>query len=112
MLSWFDDNTIVGFEKDVLNVKQNLMNQFDCEDCGPMDEYVGCTIQKLETGEIKFLQKLLVQSFSGKIDIGNIRKVNTLPMPGTVFKKQIEVMCFYCKKIRCCTDLVWGRQCT
>ena len=32
MLLWIDDNTIVGFKKDVLNVKQDLMNQFDCED--------------------------------------------------------------------------------
>ena len=90
ILSWIDDNEIVGFDKDVLNVKQDLMNQFDCEDCGPMDKYVGCTIQKLETGGIKFLQKVLVQSFSDKFDIGNIKKFNTLEMPVTVLKKPIE----------------------
>ena len=69
MLSWIDDNTILGYEKDVLNVKQDLMNQFDCEDCRGMDKYVGYTIQKLETGGIKFLQKVLVQNFSDKFDI-------------------------------------------
>jgi hypothetical protein len=80
----------VGFEKDVLSVKQDLMNQFDCKDCGPMDEYVGCTFQKLETGGIKFLQKVLVQSFSYKLDIGKVKQFNT---PGTsiiVLKKPIE----------------------
>ena len=80
----------MGFEKDVLSVKQDLMNQFDCKDCGPMDEYVGCTIQKLETGGIKFLQKVLVQNFSDEFDIRNINKFNTPATSGTVLKKPIE----------------------
>ncbi len=49
MLSWIDDNAIVGYEKDMLDLKKELMNQFECDDCGKMDEYVGCTIEKLES---------------------------------------------------------------
>jgi hypothetical protein len=64
MLLWIGDNAIVGYEKDMLNLMQDLMKQFDCEDCGKMDEYAGSMIKKLESGGIKFLQKVLVQSFN------------------------------------------------
>ena len=53
MMSWIDDNSIVGKESDIMDFKKALMNQFECKDCKPMDEYVGCTIEKLETGGIK-----------------------------------------------------------
>ncbi len=72
MLSWIDDNTIVGYKKDVLDLKQDLMKQFDCDDCGKLDKYVGCTIKKLESGGIKFLQKVLVQSFNNEFDIESV----------------------------------------
>ncbi len=39
------------------------MDKFECVDCGPMDEYVGCRIEKLESGGIKFRQKVLLQSY-------------------------------------------------
>ena len=54
MMSWIDDNAIVGQESNVMELKKALMNQFKCKDCGPMDEYVGCTIEKLKTGRVKF----------------------------------------------------------
>ena len=59
MMSWINDNAIIGQESDVMVLKKVLMNQFECEDCRPIDEYVGCTIDKLKTGEInKLLNKL------------------------------------------------------
>ncbi len=51
MLSWIDDNAIVGYENDMLDLKIDLMNQFECDDCGKMDGYVG--------GRIGHLQSLL-----------------------------------------------------
>jgi hypothetical protein len=53
MMSWIDDNAIVGKGSDVVDLKKALMDQIECEDCGPMDEYVGCTIEKLDTGGCK-----------------------------------------------------------
>jgi hypothetical protein len=38
MMSWIDDNAILGQESDVMELKKALMNQFECEGCGPMDE--------------------------------------------------------------------------
>jgi hypothetical protein len=57
MISWINNNAIVGKESDAMDLKKALMDQFECKDCGPMDEYVGCTIEKLETGGIKFDRK-------------------------------------------------------
>jgi hypothetical protein len=80
----------MGYEKDMLDLKKDLMNQFECDDCGKMDEYVGCTIEKLESGGIKFLQKVLVQSFKDEFDIEELKKFNTPAAPGTVLKKPVE----------------------
>ena len=41
MMSWIDDNDIFGQESDVMELKKDLMNQFKCKDCQPMDEYMG-----------------------------------------------------------------------
>ncbi len=54
MMSWIDDNAIVGQESGVMELKKALMNQLGCEGCRLMDEYVGCTIEKLKTGGVKF----------------------------------------------------------
>ena len=90
MMSWIDDNAIVGQESDIMELKKDLMNQFECEDCGPMDEYVGCTIEKLNTGGIKFRQKVLLQSYRDEFDILKLKKFNTPAAPGTVLRKPDE----------------------
>ncbi len=87
MMSWIDDNAIVGKESDVMDLKKALMDQFKCKDCGPLNEYVGCTIEKLETGGINFRQKVLLQNYRDEFDIGNLKKFNTLAAPGIVLKK-------------------------
>ena len=90
MMSWIDDNAIVGKEQDVFDLKQLLMQQFECDDCGPMNEYVGCTIEKCKSGGIKFLQKVLLQSYDDKFNIKGLKKFNTPATPGTVLKKPID----------------------
>ncbi len=85
MMSWINDNAIVGQDSDVLNLKRELMKQFECNDCGPMNEYMGCTIEKCKSGGIKFLQKVLLQSYRDEFDI-----IYTPATPGTVLKKPIN----------------------
>jgi len=87
---WIDDNAIVGQESDVMELKKDLMNQFECEDCRTMDEYVGCTIEKLDTGGIKFRQKVLLQSYRNEFDILKLKKFNTPAAPGKVLRKPDE----------------------
>ena len=55
-----------------------------------MDEYVGCTSEKLETGGIKFRQKVLLQSYRDRFDILKLKKFNTPAAPGTVLRKPDE----------------------
>jgi len=90
MMSWIDDNAIVGHESDVMELKKALMNQFECEDCGLMDEYVGCTIEKHKTGGVKFRQKVLLQSYRDEFDILKMKKFNTPVAPDTVLRKPDE----------------------
>ena len=70
-----------------MDLKKALMNQFKCEDCGTMDEYVGCTIERLETGEIKLRQKVLLQRYRDEFDIGSLKMFNTLATPGNCSQK-------------------------
>ena len=41
MILWIDDNMIMGPSNLVMKVKTDLMKEFDCEDFGRLEEYVG-----------------------------------------------------------------------
>ncbi len=90
MMSWINDNAIIGQESGVLDLKNDLKKQFECDDCKPMVKYVGCTIEKCKSGGIKFLQKVLLQSYRDEFDIKDLKKFNTLATPGTVLKKPMD----------------------
>ena len=59
LVSWIDDNLIVGSQKAVEELKKELMDRFPCEDCGELDEYVGCKITRTDTS-LKFTQPVLL----------------------------------------------------
>ncbi len=90
MMSWIDNNAIIGQESNVLDLKNELKKQFECNDCGPMVEYVGCTVEKCKSGGIKFLQKVMLQSSRDEFDIKGLKKFNTPATPGTVLKKPMD----------------------
>ena len=71
MMSWIDDNA-VGKEHDMLDLKELLKQQLVCDDCGPMNEYTGCTIETCKLGGTKFLQNVLLQSYNDEFDIKNL----------------------------------------
>ncbi len=86
-----DNNAIIGQESDVFDLKNELKKQFECNDCRTMVEYVGYTIEKCKSGGgIKFLQKVLLQSYRDQFDIEGLKKFNTPATPGTVLKKPID----------------------
>jgi hypothetical protein len=45
---WIDDNMIVGPLDLVLKLKSNLMEQFKCDDCGVLTEYIGNKIEHVD----------------------------------------------------------------
>lgn len=86
MISWIDDNLIVGSKEAVAATKKDLMDRFDCEDCGDLDEYVGCKIDRIDDGAIKFTQPVILQSFDDEFDLPN-ESYNTPARAGTVLTK-------------------------
>jgi hypothetical protein len=45
-VSWIDDCLVIGNDEGVTHTKNQLMNRFDCDEVGHMDEYVGCKIDR------------------------------------------------------------------
>ena len=47
IISWIHNNLIVGNKKAVSKLKKALTAQFDCGECGELDEYDGCKIIRI-----------------------------------------------------------------
>jgi hypothetical protein len=86
MISWIDDNMILGPSDLVMQLKSDLMKQFDCDDCGKLEEYVGNKIEYVGDDAIRFVQTVLMQSYSDEFKLPN-KCFNTPAKPGTVLKK-------------------------
>ncbi len=65
---WIDDNLIIGSKKAVEKTKKDLMERFDCKDCGYMEEYMGCKIARTKNS-LKFTQPVLMQSCNDKFEL-------------------------------------------
>ena len=89
MISWIDDNMIVGPSYLVLKLKNNLMKHFYCDECGELTEYIGNKIERVGKDAIKMVQTVLTQSFEDEFDLGN-RCYNTPAQPGTVLMRPVE----------------------
>jgi hypothetical protein len=86
MISWIDNNMILGPEELVMQVKADLMKQFKCDDCGRLEEYVGNKIDYVESNAIHFVKTVLLQSYSDEFT--RKEKCHYTPaIPGTVLKK-------------------------
>jgi hypothetical protein len=53
IVSWINDNLIIGSKQAVEKAKKNLMERFDCKECGDLEEYVGCKIVRTKNS-LKF----------------------------------------------------------
>jgi hypothetical protein len=84
IVSWIDDNLIIGNKECLLRVKHDLMKQFQCDDCGELQEYVGCKIER-KGNQLKFTQPVLLQSYNDEFKLPN-RATQTPAIPGTVLK--------------------------
>ena len=68
--------------------RNDMMQLFDCDDVGNMDEYVGCKIGR-EEGSFRFTQPMMMQSFKGEFDLPT-RDPNTPLEPGNILIKAKE----------------------
>ena len=89
MISWINDNMILGPSNLVMQIKNDLMKQFECNDCGRLEEYVGNKIDYIGKDAIQFTQNVFMQSYSDKFELPK-RSYNTPAQPGTVLMKPVE----------------------
>ncbi len=69
MVSWIDDNLIVGNEKVATETKKNLMGQFDCSDEGELKKFVGKKIDCTTDDGLKFTHLVLIRSLDEEFDL-------------------------------------------
>ena len=72
IVSWIDDNLIVGTKAGIAEVKSKFMKCFDCTECGDLDEYVGLKLERDEEGVcggLKMYQPVLLQSLKDEFEI-------------------------------------------
>ena len=62
---------------------------FECEECGELDEYVGCKISRIGKSVLKIAQPVTIQSFTDKFDLSN-RGCPTPARSGNVLTKASE----------------------
>ncbi len=65
---WIDDNLMIGPKKAFEKTKKDLMERFDCKDCGDIVEYVGCKVERT-TNLMKFTQPVLMQRYNDKFGL-------------------------------------------
>jgi len=81
-LSWIDDCLVCGHPKAVAFAKEQLKARFDCEDVGPLSEYVGCKIDRGKNW-IRLTQPVLLQSFEDEFPLPKKATPSTPAKPGT-----------------------------
>jgi hypothetical protein len=68
IVSWIDDSLIIGFKKEFEKTKKDIMERFECKDCGDIEEYMGCKIVRTKN-LLKFTQPVLMQSYNDKFEL-------------------------------------------
>ena len=93
-MSWVDNCFVCGPESEVKTAKAMMSKEFDCDDLGPLEEYVGCKIEynKAE-GWLRFTQPVLVQSFVDEFGIEGKNAPRTPAPEGQVLRKAEEKDC-------------------
>jgi hypothetical protein len=89
MISWINDTMILVPSNLVVQLKSNLMQQFNYDDCGRLEKYDGNKIKCVSEDAIQFVQTVLMQSYSIEFELGK-RCYNTLAQPGTELMKPPE----------------------
>ena len=82
--TWIDDCKFVGPEDEVKELKKSWGIILECDDEGPMQEYIVCKIDKdIQEGSMRMTQPVIIQSFKDEFELPDKRHRTALP-PGTV----------------------------
>ena len=91
MISWIDDNMILGHPEDVAQFRKDLEDGFECKYEGTLTEYVGSKIdirRKSAGTSIKVTQPVLVQSLEDEFDLPTGKAPRTPVPAGQVLVKK------------------------
>jgi hypothetical protein len=80
---------IVGPLDLVFKLKSNLMEQFECDDCGELTEYIRNKIERVGEDAIRLVQTVLTQSYEDEFNLGN-KCYNMLAQSGTVLMRPVK----------------------
>jgi hypothetical protein len=78
--SWVDDFLGAGQMKDIIDSKEAIKSQMECEDAGELLEYIGCKLDKdVERRTMKITQPVLLQSLKDEFELPD--REYTIPAP-------------------------------
>jgi len=78
----------IGSKENVLKAKKEMMERFDCDEVGNMDEYVGCKLERnYSNRSLKFTQPVLLQSFEDEFDLPEGKAPVTPAEAGSILVK-------------------------
>jgi hypothetical protein len=86
-LTWIDDCIVIGKPDVVARESAKLMSLFDCDDVGPMVEYIGNKIEYGE-GKMKLTQPVLLKSFVDEFGVDENVKVSLPAKAGQILTKR------------------------
>ncbi len=87
ILSWVDDNIIMGPDNVVDEERIKIGKLIDIDDVGPLNEFVGCKVEIDQIAKTaKSTQPVMIQSFLDEFDAGRTKRV-TPAEAGTVLQK-------------------------
>jgi hypothetical protein len=82
-ISLVDDCLVCRKEKGVMIAKKQMMDRFDCDKVGNMEEYVGCKLKRnYKDRSMKLTQPAMLQSFNDEFELPVGPVPNTPAMPG------------------------------
>ncbi|KAL7573927.1 hypothetical protein ACA910_001939 [Epithemia clementina (nom. ined.)] len=85
-MSWIDDFVVCGKPEGVRQAIIAMKEQFDCDDCGELNEYIGCKVDiNRHKRFIKLTQPVLIRSFNDEFQLPTDTH-NTPSPPGEVLE--------------------------
>ena len=88
ILSCIDDHLIFGKHEGVLHYKKKIIDLIDCDDIGPLMDYIGYKIEfNCDEHWVRLTQPVLLQSFKDEFTFSEPNRYPKTPaIPGSVLR--------------------------
>ncbi len=90
ILSWVNDNIIMGLDKNEERIK--IGNLIDIDNVGPLNKFVGCKVEINQiTKTAKLTQPVMIQSIQDAFDAGRTKRVTPAEAETVLQKAKADV---------------------